>query len=285
MLQRLGGPVVGLVRRFRRLRRIERWTEEWGVAVGDDGYFTPTTYHHFFSNREGEPVFPALSSVIGKLGGESPAWVEEIDRLWNDPFVASIPEHQTSETGFFWSNGYFSGDDAVAAAAVVRAKRPATVVEIGCGNSTKMFRQAIAAFSPATRLVSIDPSPRAEIRGLPDELRLKSLMEVELDVFASLAAGDVLFFDGSHLVHPGSDTVHFFLEVLPSLKPGVYVHVHDITLPNDYPAEFLRRRYNEQYLLAVLLMNRDWEVVLPVNFLSRAGKLRKGGVSFWLKRV
>src|SRR5258706_16043378 len=43
-----------------------------------------------------------------------------------------------------------------------------------------------------------------------------------------------LFIDSSHTVRIGGDVNYLFLEVLPRLKPGVIVHVHDIFFPFDY---------------------------------------------------
>jgi hypothetical protein len=45
--------------------------------------------------------------------------------------------------------------------------------------------------------------------------------------------------------------------VLPSLRAGVRIHFHDIFLPDDYPAEWAWRRYNEQQAVAALL-NRGY---------------------------
>ena len=77
------------------------------------------------------------------------------------------------------------------------------------------------------------------------------------------------------------------LEILPRLKKGVIVHVHDIFLPFEYPVEFTRRWYNEQYLLAALIMNEQgWEILFPVYALAHEGDLPDGlsGGSFWFRR-
>ena len=55
------------------------------------------------------------------------------------------------------------------------------------------------------------------------------------------------------------------LEILPRLKPGVVVHVHDVFLPMHYPRKFVIERrmfWTEQYLLhAFLLFNDAWRVL------------------------
>ena len=59
--------------------------------------------------------------------------------------------------------------------------------------------------------------------------------------------------------------VHEYLEILPRLKPGVLVHVHDIFLPADYPRDAVLNRlwfWSEQYLLqAFLTFNPKFEVL------------------------
>jgi hypothetical protein len=75
--------------------------------------------------------------------------------------------------------------------------------------------------------------------------------------------------DGSHRVLMNSDATVFFLEVLPRLKPGVVVHMHDIFLPNDYPLRWRELYYSEQYMLAAyLLAGEKLKVLLPNAFVS-----------------
>ena len=76
-------------------------------------------------------------------------------------------------------------------------------------------------------------------------------------MFEKLEAGDVLFIDSSHVAKTGSDVNYLFFEVLPRLRRGVRVHVHDIFLPIEYPRDWVideNRSWNEQYVLRALLM-------------------------------
>ena len=120
-------------------------------------------------------------------------------------------------------------------------------------------------------------------------------------IVSSLKANDILFIDSSHTVKFGSDVCYEVLEILPSLAPGVWVHVHDIFFPHDYPAEWLINRrlaLNEQYLLeAFLAFNKDFQVVLSnywlcLQYLSDAARLWPDAVSqgrrsssFWMKSI
>jgi hypothetical protein len=71
----------------------------------------------------------------------------------------------------------------------------------------------------------------------------------------------------------GGDVNYLFLEVLPRLKPGVIVHVHDIFLPFEYRRDWVLdkfRFWTEQYLLqAFLTFNSEFEVLMANYYLSR----------------
>lgn len=76
--------------------------------------------------------------------------------------------------------------------------------------------------------------------------------------------GDLLFIDSSHVAKAGSDVCWLLLHVLPRLKPGAVVHLHDIFWPFEYPAAWLRehRDWTEDYLLnAFLPGNTSWEIL------------------------
>src|SRR5690606_38556794 len=149
----------------------------------------------------------------------------------------------------------------------VRDRRPARYVEVGSGQSTKVVRRAVADGDLPTWVRSIDPQPRAEVDGLCHEVLRAPLETVDLAAaFGDLAAGDVVFFDGSHRVLPGSDCVAFFLDVLPALPAGVLVGIHDVYLPDDYPPGFFELWWSEQYVLAATLLadaGRRYRVELP----------------------
>ena len=74
-----------------------------------------------------------------------------------------------------------------------------------------------------------------------------------------------MFIDSSHVSKVGSDVNYLFFEVLPRLKPGVLVHVHDTFLPDEDPKVWVidqGRNWNEQYLVrAFLQFNPTWELV------------------------
>ena len=183
----------------------------------------------------------------------------------------------------YWNNAWFSGLDAVALYGFIRDERPRFYLEIGSGMSTKFARQAVQDGQLSTRIISIDPEPRAVVDGLCDQFIRDPLEQVPTAVFDMLQAGDILFIDGSHRVFTNSDTVVFFLEVLPALPPGVFVHIHDVFLPYDYPPDWSQRYYSEQYILGAMLLGgaQSMQIELPVAFVGYDTTLRSAAEPTW----
>ena len=152
-----------------------------------------------------------------------------------------------------WDQDWFPRLDAAAAYAMVRSEPPQRIVEVGSGHSTRFLARAVADGALATRITAIDPEPRARIVGLEVEYLSSRVQETALQVFESLAAGDILFVDSSHQMKAGSDVEFLMGRVVPKLRAGVRLHFHDIFLPDEYPAHWAWRRYNEQAAVAALL--------------------------------
>lgn len=172
-----------------------------------------------------------------------------------------------------FENDYFNGFDAAVYYSLIRHLRPRRVIEIGSGYSTRFARRALTSNEDGGILTCIEPHPeRLNGPGLNIELIQKPVEQIHVEFFLQLEANDILFIDSSHTVKFGSDVCYAFLDVLPIIKPGVWVHVHDIFFPHDYPAEWLLKRrlaLNEQYLLeAFLSFNREFQVELANHWLT-----------------
>ena len=168
----------------------------------------------------------------------------------------------------------FHGVDALVAYCMVRHFQPRLIIEVGSGFSSLVLGQA-AAKSKNSALICIDPFPRDFLRdGLPglQSLIAKKVQDIDLEFFSQLQSGDILFIDSSHTVKIGGDVNYLFLEVLPRLKSGVIVHVHDIFLPLEYRRDWVLdefRFWNEQYLLqAFLTFNSEFDVLLANSYLN-----------------
>jgi hypothetical protein len=184
-----------------------------------------------------------------------------------------------------WNNGFLPGLDIALLYAFFPIFQPKKYVEIGSGNSTKVARRAIRDNNLNTQIISIDPQPRAEIDHLADQIIRAPFEQSNFDFLFDLEENDILFVDNSHRILPNSDAMVFFMEVLPQLKPGVIVHIHDIYLPYDYPPFMCDRFYSEQYgLAAYLLANpKRFATLLPAYFVDQDPEVEQHGGSYWLK--
>jgi hypothetical protein len=184
-----------------------------------------------------------------------------------------------------WMNGWLPCSDAVALYGFLCLNNPRRYFEIGSGNSTKFARKAIQDHGLRTRVLSIDPQPRAEIDLICDQCVRQPLQEVDLQLFDELEEGDILFIDSSHCVYMNSDVTVAFLEILPRLKSGVFVEFHDIFLPYDYPAELKQTYISEQYLLASYLLSghSPVEILLPNAFITADTELSNISSPLWAR--
>ncbi|MFT7221305.1 MAG: hypothetical protein ACI8Z1_002927 [Candidatus Azotimanducaceae bacterium] len=178
-------------------------------------------------------------------------------------------EHLVSgknDVGYDHSNNFFTTPDLQAFYLMVQYCRPAKILEVGSGNSTRIARQAILDANLESRICSIDPQPRVDVAAHSDELIALRLEEVvDEQYFSRLDKGDILFIDSSHLVHVGNDVVRVICRILPTLKQGVIVHFHDIFLPYEYPPAFAHEfpDWGEQYLLHAYLRYVRPQVLWP----------------------
>lgn len=223
-----------------------------------------------------------------------------------------FPNKKTSISHqFFLENGFFEAVDAEILYSIVRLFKPRTIIEVGSGYSTLLSAMAIRKNKNcerdyACKLIAIEPYPNPDLKaGFPElsELLPLQVQDVPLSKFESLNEGDILFIDSSHVLKIGSDVQYLYLEVLPRLKKGVIVHLHDIYLPAEYSVDSVLRKHmfwNEQYLLqAFLLFNDTFQVlwggsymnlkhpeILAEAFVSyrRSGSC-KGNGSFWMRKV
>jgi hypothetical protein len=209
----------------------------------------------------------------------------------------------------FCLKGAFGSVDAEMLYSLVRNIRPRKMIEIGSGSSTvisslAMGRNKVEDPNYQCRFVAIEPYPRPDLKlQCPNLTTLieRQVQQVPLEEFTSLGANDILFIDSSHVSKVGSDVNYEMLQIIPRLAPGVFVHVHDIFLPFEYPKKWhleWRVFFNEQYLLrAFLTFNSSFRVVwagsymhwrhpdrLSLAFPSYEPSSTLPG-SFWMQRV
>lgn len=192
-----------------------------------------------------------------------------------DYFVTISATEPFDERQPWWNNPWFPPLDAICLTALLVKLNPRRYIEVGSGNSTKYVRRAISGHCLRTKIISIDPHPRAVIDILCDQIIRENFENCDLSLFSDLGAEDLIFIDNSHRCFQNSDVTVFFTEVLPALKSGCHYGIHDIFLPNDYPQEWLARYYNEQYLLMCYLLGgaAGDEIVMPVHYVQHTQDL------------
>ncbi len=265
--------------------------------------FTVVDYSYRATIRygAGKPQHPDLLRIIDAGRDRYASVLNEMASLVPD--FADVPVGGNFESRLpFWLQAWFPPLDGMALTHFLRSRDPARFIEIGSGVSTKFARRAVETYGLRTHLTSIDPEPRNQIDALCDTVIRQPLEETDPAVFAELEPGDILFLDSSHRSFQGSDVTVFFLDILPRLKSGVIVHIHDIYLPDDYISGHVQRLWNEQYLLATALLYGEdrFEILFPCWFAHRDPELssqarrllRTGaladvnmfGASFWLTK-
>ncbi|PZR14414.1 MAG: hypothetical protein DI536_10155 [Archangium gephyra] len=188
--------------------------------------------------------------------------------------LRAIPSKQQSPTEYGYENGTFGFGDGAWLYSFIRTVKPKRFLEVGSGNSTLIARLAMnknAAEGHATQHTCIEPYEMPWLEKLGIEIVRERVEESPLSRFEALRSGDVLFIDSSHVLRPQGDVLFLLQEVLPRLAPGVFVHVHDIFTPRDYPEHWVLEKmlmWDEQYLLeSFLTFNDRFEIVGALNHL------------------
>jgi Methyltransferase domain len=268
--------------------------EERGLHVTPVHFYQPIP-----DTRELVPELWSRESVLAGIDlrvDAQLALLDELSRYAAELDDVPFDKPAVSRT-FYFNNGMFGGTDALVLYAMLRLTKPRHIIEVGCGFSTLLALRAVAA-NQGGEITCIEPYPPDFLRRLEVELIPEKVQALSYARFESLGENDVLFIDSSHVVKCGGDVNFLFLEVLPRLRPGVIVHVHDIFLPDEFPRHWMVELHNfwtEQYLLhAFLLFNSSFRVLLANAYLGkhhleafkRAFPRSSwwGGASFWMQR-
>lgn len=270
----------------RRLRRLG-----FGLATllgRPRGFFSPYRY----ARGVAPTAYPELEAVFRAAEPEIAAVLDAVEAHGAALAAMAGPPPEPR-----WDQSWFPRLDGAAAYAIVRRARPARIVEVGSGHSTRMLARA-ARDAGGAEIACIDPAPRADIARLPVARERRVLGEADIPRFAALGPGDVAFFDSSHLLWPGSDVDLLLNRILPVLAPGVLVHIHDVTLPDAYPEVWGWRGYTEQLGLGGWLAGGGCRILFASRYaLTRMGAAERPAVaalplpegaletSLWLERI
>ena len=157
----------------------------------------------------------------------------------------------------------FTRVDAQVLYMTLRDLRPPRYLEVGSGMSTyyaQLAAQRNAEEGRPMAMTAVDPFASDVVRGLPGvEVRRQEAQDLPRELFSSLAAGDVLFIDTTHIVRVDGEVPYLVLEILPALAAGVWVHVHDVHLP-----------YNVPIHPAAYVFDRNWPLLFTEAMLVQA---------------
>jgi Methyltransferase domain len=231
------------------------------------GFFVPYRYAGRAQAANPAPAYPAAARRI-----EASLATMRQTIAW---LAACAPQLAAIDGGAppapRWNQDWFAPLDAACLYAILRQTAPGRMLEIGSGHSTRFAARAIADGKLPTRLVCVDPHPRANLAGLAVQWIAATVQEAAGSPLPEFVAGDILFVDSSHVLMPGTDVDWILNRMLPALPRGALVHIHDMFLPDDYPAEWSWRGYNEAPAVAALL-----ECGFEILFASHYAQTRLG---------
>ncbi|MCU0235861.1 MAG: methyltransferase domain-containing protein [Acidobacteria bacterium] len=263
------------------LPRIAKETQNFDHWQNLGFHIVPVHFHQPIPDTRtlGDEIWKKTSELVGidmnikkqheLLTEKFPPFTEE----WGFPREQTAIAHE-----FYRKNGAFLTVDAEVFHCMIRYFKPKTIIEVGSGSTTYLAARAClmnwGKNQVKTELFSIDPHPnkivRSGFQGLSG-LMEKKLQDVDLDYFSKLRANDILFIDSTHVIQIGGDVNYIFLEIIPRLKKGVIIHIHDIFIPREYPKKWTfkdRFFWTEQYILqAFLSFNPAFEVLWGSSFM------------------
>ena len=185
-------------------------------------------------------------------------------------------ENNSPNFNFNIDNNFFEAGDAEIYYQMIRYHKPKKIIEIGSGQSSLIAMEAINNNKQIdnfiTELTCIEPFENKWLEKNDIRVIRNKVEEIDTDIFTDLNKNDILFIDSSHVIKPQGDIIKIFLEILPKLKSGVIIHIHDIFSPRDYLENWLKienRFFNEQYLLEGILDNSSrYKIMLSLNLLK-----------------
>lgn len=191
-------------------------------------------------------------------------------------------------------NGMYGYEDALVLYSMLNFFHPRRYIEIGSGWSTCLALDVSErCMNNMLEVNCIEPYPKRLLDHIHDKdkivLHQDFVQNIEESFFEQLEKNDILFIDSSHVVKYGGDVCYEYFSILPRLKSGTIIHIHDIFKDFSYPKEWVSLCYTEAYVLRALLSNSDRYDVLYFNNMmhddlcNRIGRSIHGGGSIWLR--
>jgi hypothetical protein len=237
---------------------------------------------HFYSPIPSEDdhkrVFEKIPQGYDEIDMREKDQLALLDEL--TPYYTLIPDFSFDKSDkyrYCYENHYYSFSDATIFSCLVQHVKPRKIIDIGGGDTTLLMldlNDTVFQKSPA-EITVIEPFPdRLNSIIRPTDkvtILVDKVQKVDVSLFDKMQPGDILFLDSTHVSKLGSDVNYIMFEILPRLKPGVFIHVHEIFFPFEYPGSFFYdgKYWNELYLWRAFLMhNNSYEISLFNSFLE-----------------
>ncbi len=230
--------------------------------------------------RDAERIFDRSERTLPGISFDRASQRDLLEQLAEFYDDQPFPITRGTGTRFYLENGWFGATDGLFLHLMLRYLKPKRLVEVGSGFSSLAMLDTKQLFFDERELALtfIEPNPeRLLSRVWPGDENQAVIIErrvqdVDAAIFASLASGDVLFIDSSHVAKAGSDVNYLVFDILPKLAPGTFVHFHDVPYPFEYPQTWVGYGYgwNEAYLLRAFLQhNADFRIRLWNDYAVR----------------
>lgn len=231
-----------------------------GVVVLPNHYYTPIAdVRELTRTREKWAKRSPMIGIDADLGRQV-GRLQEIVKPFEPEYRGNSTYKEGAARGFGPGFGYV---EAQALHGVLRWLKPKRVIEVGSGVSTHCAVKALAlnaSEGSAGKITCIEPYPSDYLKSSSEiDLVSSKVEDIDPAVFDRFDAGDFLFIDTSHAVRPIGDVTHLYLEVIPRIKPGCVIHIHDIYFPYSFQRDLLNGLFQttETPLLQTLLTHND----------------------------
>lgn len=293
----------------KKLPPIAALVAERDAVVKASGFVPPG---HFYSpvvsieeaKRDERRIFEDIPRTLAGIDLNESGQLENLERFEQLYSSIDFPETKSSNYRYYYDNPAYSYSDAIMLHCMMRWAKPKRIIEVGSGfSSCAMLDTNERHLDLSVEFTFVEPYPRL-LKSLvrSDDLDSVNIIEsrlqdVPVNHFLQLSSDDFLFIDSTHVSKTGSDVNYLLFEILPNLKSGVYIHIHDIFYPFEYPKEWIfgGRSWNEIYALrAFLQFNAEFTVEMmntfvehfhPQRFATRMPLcLKNTGGSIWLRK-
>ncbi len=242
-----------------------------GIFPLTNHYYEPQFNHdrinkNFYENRYLPGIDFNLNKQLNNLS----------NLIYKNELIELNLENKSPNYNFNIKNNFFENGDAEIYYHLIRHLKPKNILEIGSGHSTLIAMEAIDKNKNIdkidTKITCVEPYENKWLNSLSIKILRKRVEDLEECYYLTLEKNDIFFIDSSHVIKPQGDVLKIFFEILPRLKSGVIVQIHDIFTPKNYPEQWIineNKFWNEQYLAEALMMNSNkYEIYLLLNYLK-----------------